>query len=147
VRGVPRSDAARPRLSHFQRPAPHQLGVPGAAVLLASRRHRRRLPRSQVRIALRTHLAHWRVQRGARSLGSSYTSFPSLYKTTVYNSANLTVYRLCAVVSVTLKCDEPEVKKCRTRAAPLCDIFNRGLSYFNVTRTTMLNLFCRMTSH
>jgi len=27
-----------------------------------------------------------------------------------------------------------------------CDIFSRG-SYFNVARTTMLHLFCRMTNH
>jgi len=28
--------------------------------------------------------------------------------------------------------------KCRTRAQPECDIFNRGSSYFNVARTTVL---------
>jgi len=32
-------------------------------------------------------------------------------------------------------------------AQPECDDFNRGLSYFNVTRMTMLSLFCRMTNH
>jgi len=37
--------------------------------------------------------------------------------------------------------------KCRTRAAPSCDIFNRGSSYLNVTRTTVLHLFCPLTNH
>ena len=27
-----------------------------------------------------------------------------------------------------------------------CDIFNRGLSYYNVTRTIVLHLFCRMAN-
>jgi len=32
-------------------------------------------------------------------------------------------------------------------AQPECDIFNRGSSYLNVARTTVLHLFCRMTNH
>ena len=37
--------------------------------------------------------------------------------------------------------------RCRTGAQPECDIFNRESSYFNVVRTTVLHLFCRMTNH
>ena len=37
--------------------------------------------------------------------------------------------------------------KCRTRARPECDIFNRGLSYLNVAGTTVIHLFCLMTNY
>ena len=37
--------------------------------------------------------------------------------------------------------------KCRMRAQPECDMFNRELSYLNVARMTVLHLFCRMTNH
>jgi len=39
----------------------------------------------------------------------------------------------------TLKYDEPKVENVH--------IFNRGSSYFDVVRTTVLHMFCRMTNH
>ena len=35
---------------------------------------------------------------------------------------------------------------CHTRAQPECDIFNRGSSYFHVSRTNVCHMFCRMTN-
>jgi len=46
----------------------------------------------------------------------------------------------------TLKYDEPEVQNVH-RTQPECDIFNRGSSYFNVARTTVLHMFCRLAKH
>jgi len=43
----------------------------------------------------------------------------------------------------TLKYDEPEVENVPRE----CDIFNWGSSYFNVARTTVFPMFCRMANH
>ena len=37
--------------------------------------------------------------------------------------------------------------KCRMRVQPECDIFNRGSSYLNVARTTVLHMFRRSAKH
>ena len=51
-----------------------------------------------------------------------------------------TLYKWCTAVSATLKYDQPGVENV-TRA-----IFSTsGWSYFNVARTTVLDLFCRMS--
>jgi len=57
------------------------------------------------------------------------------------------LYRWCTVVSVTLKCDEPGVENVARGRSPSATHFQPRSSYFNVARTTVLRMFCRMTNH
>jgi len=54
----------------------------------------------------------------------------------------VTIYIWCKVVSGHWNMMNPSLKMSHE-----CDIFNRGLSYFNVAWTTVLHMFCRMANH
>ena len=93
VRGVPRTDSARPWLSHVIRSASHQLGVPGTAVLLAGWRHCRRLSRSKVSLVLHQHcLVTVSLQGGAERHRHVYTLWlkngPMLHFSRKFNKSN-----------------------------------------------------------
>jgi len=47
----------------------------------------------------------------------------------------------------TLKYDEPETENVTRGRSPSATFTTEGSSYINVARTTVLHMFCRMTSH
>jgi len=47
----------------------------------------------------------------------------------------------------TLKYDEPEVENVARGRSPSATFSTSGSSYFNVARTTVLHMFCRMANH